>query len=236
MAGTGDGVLGVDGCPGGWIGALVRGRSVTWLLLADAAAILAVDAAVIGIDIPIGQPEPEDGFRRRADIAARDFLRDPWAAGNSVFFTPVREVVAADTYLEANALSRRLTGKGLAKQTWNIIDRIDAMDAALGDPPDERVIEVHPEVSFRLLNESIDTRKRTARGLGQRISALSSCFDMTGALADVPAGPGLDDCLDACVAAWSAQRWRAGTARVFGADPMRGTPTDARGRPMRIVA
>ncbi len=236
MVSPGDVVLGVDGCRGGWIGALVRSRSVTWLWLADSAAILAVDAAVIGIDIPIGLPEPGDGFRRRADIAAKDFLRNPWAAGNSVFFTPVREVVAAGTYLEANALSRRLTGKGLAKQTWNIVDRIAAMDAALGDPPDERVIEVHPEVSFRLLDEGIDTPKRTARGLGQRMSALSSCFDMTGALADVPAGPGLDDCLDACTAAWSAQRWQAGCARVFGADPGARTPTDARGRPMRIVA
>ena len=237
MVGSGEAVLGVDGCPGGWVGALVRGRSVQWRVLPDAAAILDVDAAVIAIDIPIGLPEPGLDYRRSADLEAREFLR-PWAAGNAVFFTPVRQILEVDTYAEGNALSRQLTGKGLAKQTWNITGRISAVDSALGDPPDARVIEVHPEVSFRLLDETIDTAKRTARGIGQRISALTTCFDMTDALADVPVGPGLDDCLDACAAAWSAQRWAAGRARVFGADPKAGLPaaTDARARPMRIVA
>lgn len=226
-------VLGVDGCPGGWVGALVSGRSVAWLKLADATAILSVDAAVIAIDIPIGLPE-SGGGHRLAEIEARAFLRR-WAAVHSVFFTPVRPVLGVATYVEANALSSQLTGKGLAKQTWNITDRIAAVDAALGDPPDRRVIEVHPEVSFRLLDQGIDTSKRTARGIGQRIAALAPCFDMTDALADVPDGPGLDDCLDACAAAWSAQRWLAGSARVFGLDNGGRTPTDARGRPMRII-
>ncbi len=236
MVGSGEAVLGVDGCPGGWIGALVRGRVVEWLGLPDAAAILAVDAAVIAIDIPIGLPEPGPGYRRRADLEARAFLR-PWAAVNAVFWTPVRQVLGVATYAEANALSRELTGMGLSKQTWNITDRIAAVDSALGDPPDARVIEVHPEVSFRLLDERINASKSTARGAGQRISALTAYLDITDALADVPAGPGLDDCLDACAAAWSAQRWSAGRARVFGADPNAGLPaaTDARARPMRIV-
>ncbi|MDQ3734717.1 MAG: DUF429 domain-containing protein [Actinomycetota bacterium] len=143
-------VLGVDGCPGGaWIGALVRGRSVEWQLFPNAAGVVAVDAAVVAIDIPIGLPEPGVGFRRGADLAAREFLR-PWAAANSVFLTPVRSVVEAETFAEANALSRRLTGYGLSMQTWNITDRIAAVDEVLGDPADARVIEVHPEVSFRL--------------------------------------------------------------------------------------
>lgn len=235
MAGKTVPVLGVDGCPGGWIGALVRGRSVEWLMLADASAILAVDAAVIAIDIPIGLPESGLGYRRAADIEAKAFLHR-WSAANSVFFSPVRSILEAVTYAEANALSRELTGMGLAKQTWNIADRIAAVDAALGAPPDTRVIEVHPEVSFRLLDERIDTSKRTARGVGQRIAALSVCFDMTDALRDVPAGPRLDDCLDACAAAWSAQRWLAGTARVFGTGPDGAIATDTCGRPMHIVA
>lgn len=83
MADDMEAALGVDGCPGGWIGALVRGRTVEWLLLPDAAAILAVDATVIAIDIPIGLPEPRNGFRQWADLEARNFLR-PWAAGNAV--------------------------------------------------------------------------------------------------------------------------------------------------------
>lgn len=68
MVGAGEAVLGVDGCPGGWVGALVHGRSVEWRVLPDAAAILAADASVIAIDIPIGLPEPGPDYRRRADI------------------------------------------------------------------------------------------------------------------------------------------------------------------------
>ena len=137
MTGGAEAVLGVEGCPGGWIGALVRDSAVTWLVLPDAEAILSVDAAVIAIDIPIGLPEAGDGYRRGADLEAREFL-GPWSAANAVFFTPVRPVVAARTYLEANSLSRELTGKGLSKQTWNICDRIALVDDALGDSPDAR--------------------------------------------------------------------------------------------------
>lgn len=235
VAVDGDAVLGVDGCPGGWIGALVRGRSVEWVCLADADAILAVNVAVIAIDVPIGLSEPGESFRRGADLEAREFLL-AWAAANAVFFTPVRPILDAATYGEANAMSTQLTGKGMSKQTWHITDRIAAVDEALGDPPDARVIEVHPEVSFRLLDAGIGVSKQTARGVGQRIAALDTCFDMTKALTSVPAGPRLDDCLDACAAAWSAQRWKAGVARVFGLGADGLTRTDSRGRPMRIVA
>lgn len=234
MGGDPDRVLGVDGCPGGWIGALVVGRSVEWLTLADASAIVNVDAAAIGIDMPIGLPEAGAGFRRAADIEAREFLR-VWAASNSVFFTPIRPILGAVTYPEANALSRELTGMGLAKQTWNIMNRIADVDEALGDPHDPRVVEVHPEVSFRLLDPGIDAPKRSGRGMGRRISALDAFVDITEALAAIPAGPGLDDCLDACAAAWSAKRWLGRDARVFGLDGAGASPTDARGRPMRIV-
>ncbi|CAN5338292.1 hypothetical protein BH24ACT9_BH24ACT9_18000 [soil metagenome] len=199
-------------------------------MLRDAPAILAVRAAVVAIGLPIGLPEPGPDYRR-ADLEARSFL-GTWSARNAVFFTPVRPVLAATTYPEAAEISRRLTGMGLSKQTWNILDRVAEADDALGALPYARVIEVHPEVSFRLLDERIDVSKQTARGVGQRIAALATCFDMTDALTDVPAGPGLDDCLDA----WSAQRWMPRTARVLGLYADGNTSTDALGRPMRMVA
>lgn len=220
-------VLGVDGCPGGWLGASVTGREVSWLLLADAAAILAVDASAIGIDIPIGLPE---SGRRECDVAARLALG---VARNSVFFTPVRATLAAGSYPEANALSRDVTGKGMSKQTWNILDRIADVDSALGEPPDPRIVEVHPELSFRRLDPAVGSPKRTAAGAGQRISALGRWLDVAEAIARVPPGPTLDDALDALVAAWSARRWLSGTASALPAgDP----PLDALARPMRIVS
>lgn len=220
-------VLGVDGCRGGWIGALVQDGAVRWEWFADAAAVLAVPAAVIGIDIPIGLPTA--GYRE-CDRAAREVLR---TARNSVFFTPVRGVLDATTYPAANARSRELTGKGLAKQTWHILDRVRDVDEALGDPPDRRVVEVHPEVSFRRLDPRVSAGKKSASGAGQRIRALGDWLDVDAALGDVPAGPSLDDALDALVAAWSAQRWQDGRATVLPTDD---PPVDERGRPMRIVS
>ncbi len=228
-----DRVIGVDGCRGGWLGAVVEdGQRVEWLLLPYAAAVFALAAVVIGIDMPIGLP---DQGRRDCDWAARKRLGP---AQNAVFLTPVRGVLEGRVldgwdYPAVNELSRRLTGFGLSKQTWNILDRIGDVDAALGDAPDPRVVEVHPEVSFRVLDDRVVAGKKTAVGVGQRIRALAGWIDVGGALAEVPLGPGLDDALDALVAAWSARNWLRGNAVVLpGDDP----PRDGRGRPMRIVA
>ena len=55
-------VLGVDGCPGGWVGAQVADGRVRWHT-GSFTQLLTVDAAVVGVDIPIGLPE---GAARRA--------------------------------------------------------------------------------------------------------------------------------------------------------------------------
>ena len=56
-----DAVLGIDGCPGGWVGALVQRGHVTWYAgsLAD---LVGLDAAVTAVDIPLAMPV--DGRRR----------------------------------------------------------------------------------------------------------------------------------------------------------------------------
>jgi predicted RNase H-like nuclease len=106
---------------------------------------------------------------------------------------------------------------------------IRALDDALGDAPGERVVEVHPELSFRLGLGDVTDRKGTARGTVQRLRALREVMDVEEALADAPVGVPVVDALDACAAAWSAQRLADGTAQCLGD----GT-ADRRGRPMRI--
>ena len=69
--------------------------------------------------------------------------------------------------------------------------------------------------------------KKTARGAGQRIAALARWLDVGEALGDLPSGARLDDVLDALAAAWSAQRWAAGTAEVLGEERRRPRPADA---------
>ncbi len=106
---------------------------------------------------------------------------------------------------------------------------IRSLDDALGDPPDPRVHEVHPEVSFRALDGRVADRKASVAGLAQRMRALEAAMDVLDALAGVPAWMPAVDALDACAAAWSAQRIADGRAESVGDDRR-----DARGRPMRI--
>jgi predicted RNase H-like nuclease len=221
-------VLGVDGWRGAWVGALLEGRSVRLLALPDVAAVLAVpDVDLVAIDMPIGLSE--DGVRA-CDVQARDRLRHTGAA-SSVFPAPVRAVLAAGDYAAARELSRAATSGDQAPsaQTYQLVAAIRQLDDALGDPPTDRVVEVHPELAFRCGLGAVSDRKGTARGTVQRLRALRDVMDVEEALADAPPGVPVIDALDACAAAWSAQRLAEGRAECVGD----GT-TDSRGRPLRI--
>ena len=221
-------VLGVDGWRGAWVGALLEGRSVRLLALADVTAVLAVPGVdLVAIDMPIGLSE--DGVRA-CDEAARRRLKGSGAAG-SVFPSPVRAVLAARDYTHARELSRQATdgARAPSAQTYQLVASIRQLDDALGDPPTDRVVEVHPELAFRALDPAVRDAKGTARGTMQRLHALRRVMDVEEALANAPPRVPLIDALDACAAAWSAQRLADGTAECVGDGTI-----DARGRPMRI--
>jgi predicted RNase H-like nuclease len=217
-------VLGVDGWRGAWVGALLEGRSLRLLALPDVAAVLAVpDIAVIAVDMPIGLSD--DGVRA-CDVVARRRLG---AAGSSVFPAPLRPVLAATDYADACRISVAASGKALSRQSWNLAPAIRALDDALGDPPLDHVVEVHPELSFRALDAGLRDRKGTARGTVQRLRALRAVMDVEEALADAPPGVPMVDALDACATAWSAHRIATGSAECVGDGAL-----DARRRPLRI--
>lgn len=210
-------VLGVDGARGGWVGALVDGQTVTWLRLSSVDDVLAVDADVIGVDMPIGLPRRG---RRECDLAAKGLLG---RAHPRVFLTPPRAVLAESSYAAAGAVHRELVGgKGMSLQTWNLLARVREVDARADDP---RLVEVHPELSFAELAGEVLASKKTVAGRAARLAALRTW------LPSLPAVPGGDDWPDALAAAWSAGRWHAGTARTLPDPP----PRDEAGRPMRIV-
>ena len=219
-------VLGVDGWRGRWVGALLEGRSVRLLDLADIPAVLAVpDVEVVGIDMPIGLSD--DGVRA-CDVEARRRLG---RAGSSVFPTPVRAVLATDDYAEARALSRAATDppRAPSAQSFQLVKAIRSLDDALGDPPADHVVEVHPELAFRALDPELRDAKVTARGMARRLAALRTVMDVDAALLAAPPRVPAVDALDACAAAWSARRIADGTTECVGDGA-----TDARGRPMRI--
>jgi len=211
-------VLGVDGCRGGWVGALVEGSRVSWHRFATIAEALALPVAAIGVDMPIGLPATG---RRACDLEAKSLLG---RAHPRVFLAPPRGVLAAATYAEAGRLHRELTGGlGLSVQTWHLVPKIREVDAVADDP---RIVEVHPELSLAALGGAGPLpSKKTAAGRAARVALL------TGWLGDLVALPTGDDGLDALAGAWSARRWLAGRGRSLPGVPA----YDEIGRPMRIV-
>jgi predicted RNase H-like nuclease len=138
---------------------------------------------LIAIDMPIGLSD--DGVRA-CDLAARKLLG---RAGSSVFQTPVRAVLEARDYAEARDLSRACTTppRAPSAQAFQLVKAIRQLDDALGDPPSDRVVEVHPELAFRELSGHVVTDpKVTARGTVQRLEALRAVMDVEDALATAP--------------------------------------------------
>lgn len=195
-------VLGIDACRGRWLAvALENGRFEGARLDADLAALVDAwpDVAAVGVDIPIGVPEVPT---RAADRAARAFVGE---RRSSVFPTFPRVVLDAPTYEEAKALCVERGWPRPSLQSYGMRHRIlEVAGLAAGD---ERVFEVHPEVSFRQLAGRPLAPKTTGLGASERRAALAAAGIE---LPDLPYPE--DDVLDAAVAAWSAGRRARGRA------------------------
>jgi predicted RNase H-like nuclease len=206
---------GIDGCKAGWIIATQRGVEVRTMLHLE-------HFGLVGIDMPIGLI---DGPPRACDIAARKYLE---RAGSSVFPAPPRCILPSGDYHDALALARATTGRGISKQTFNIVPKVAELDRLIDDTNKHRVIEVHPECAFKVMNGDRNLMsKKTSDGRDARRGLLSDHFDLPSS---APRGAAIDDMLDAYAVLWSVQRFERGEHRVFG-DGQR----DSRGIEMRIV-
>jgi predicted RNase H-like nuclease len=167
------------------------------------------DVEIIAIDIPIGFGP------READRAARAFLS---GAASVVFSTPPRARLEVPFG----------PGQGLSAQSHALGQRIIYVTGLAR--ADGRFREVHPEVSFRAMNDGrqLGNRKKSAAGALIRLELLSrEGIELTNL--DETAGAPLDDVLDAAAAAWSAQRISAGVAESLP-DP----PEDLDGYPVAV--
>jgi predicted RNase H-like nuclease len=221
------------------------------------------DAVAIGVDIPIGLL-PES--MRVCDALARKYVG---ARRASVFLTPPRKALEADTYEEANALCRMLTERGLSKQAYGLRSKIFEVERALQEEerartdadrlpltakperhparvaaervesreslrkyariiepdggrrrkaddalPGGRVVEVHPECSFRLMNDGeLSHAKKTYNGMMKRKELLEEAGISIPIELEEIGGVAVDDVFDAAAAAWTAHRYAIGKAR-----------------------
>ena len=203
-------VAGVDGFRKGWVAvALDPSGDVQVSTHASFSEVLSSQARVIAVDIPI---DPPGLGVRQADAGARAFVGGSRAS--SVFPTPPREALEARTFVEANEIARTITGKGISQQAFALARKILEVHALA--EVDERVIEMHPEVSFReLAGEPVLESKHTAAGLARRRELLAAAgIVLPGAVPGVPEA----DLLDAAAGAWTAARYAEGRASAFPPD------------------
>lgn len=213
--GSGNEVAGIDafreGKTSGWVAVVLRQDRFTRAaadvslqqLLKDVGGVVS-----ICIDMPIGLPT--DGRPRACDLAARKFVGP---RGSSVFPAPPRKALQAPTYAEATQLCTELTkaGKGMSRQSYGLRGKLFELEPLARS--DARIVEVHPEVSFReMAGIELLASKRTWNGEALRRRLLEgqgiALPDQIGEAGDVPS----DDVLDAAAAAWSAMRVSAGRA------------------------
>lgn len=218
--------LGVDGHSKGWVAVTLDAKGfVKAQSFESFAALMAgsASAKVIAVDIPIGLV---DVPAREADRAARAVL-----VGNSssVFNAPPRRAIAATSYEQAKAVTLEVCKKGLSRQSYALFEKIREVDTYEAD---KRVVEVHPEVSFRLMPHSLPLhRKKSWGGLHARLARLAAEGVVLPASLGEADAVGIDDVVDAAVAAWTARRIHAGAARSFPETP---TQRSASGRAIAI--
>ncbi len=211
--------VGLDGCPSGWIAAVVRdGRLIAleYAKCARAAIEAYPDAEAFAFDIPIWLSVTGD---READRAARKFL--PTGRAPSVFNAPPLAALGATSYEEANETSRLVSGKGLSRQSFALLEKIRQVAEIAAT--DSRVFEAHPEVSFAALagGQPLPSKK-TWDGLMQRRALLSAAGLAIPDLVDEASRRGAaDDIVDAVACAWTAARIARGEARSLPDPPQR---------------
>jgi len=225
-------VLGVDGCPTGWVVVVLEDGAVAHVEVVDRLepALERHGARHVGIDMPVGLV---DG-RRDTDAAARREL--PGRAA-TVFSTAPAAVVAGfrdgslTTHAAASACCQRVSGQGLSQQAWRLVPKMAEVDdlVAAGAP----LHEVHPELAFAVVAGEPLPRKRSWPGLQLRRRVLSELgLELPDRfLGDAAAAP--DDVVDAAVCAWVADGLAGapGTVRQVPAS----TAQRAHGRPIAIT-
>lgn len=237
-----DWIAGADGFRDGWMVVLwrpatgtVRRRTVDDV---DALWALPEAPAMLGIDMVIGCPDTARPGGRLCDHSARQLLGHP--RGASVFSPPAYDALSADTYDDAQRRNRASgpDAPGLSKQAYHLFPKMRALAQSMTPNRQDRVREVHPELSFYAMNDDtpVADSKHTDDGRTARLDLLAAqgVSDIRDVV-DARAGGalGADDIIDAHAACWTARRMHEGTAERCPplADE---APTNARGLRMEI--
>lgn len=167
--------VGVDGCKGGWIAAVIEQgqlRIEKYFHITDLVAKYPRFDNML-IDMVIGLPSTLEQYENRPDSTARRLITP---RTSTIFAVPSRQAVYEYTEEKQVKANKMALGKGLAKQTIAIIPKMREVDMFLSENSKYKNVlkESHPEVCFARLNGCvIMTKKSGIVGFMERILILS---------------------------------------------------------------
>ncbi|MCJ7615106.1 MAG: DUF429 domain-containing protein [Desulfobacterales bacterium] len=169
--------VGADGCKAGWFSVILSDNNWEINIFPDIKALWenCQDASLILLDIPIGLRK-NSKIERLCDLEARKLLGK---RKSSVFPAPCREAVYRDSYEEASDINKKLTGRGLSLQTWNIMPKIREVDILLSENKNARsqIREIHPEICFYAFSgQPMKYSKKKKEGYFERYDILKKIY------------------------------------------------------------
>jgi len=246
-------VAGVDGCKAGWLVAVVSAMEVS--TTANTACVYKLQEflvthtfgeivsrttqfELICVDIPIGLSNGP--YERACDLVARKLLGQP--RGSSVFPAPLRPALVANDRETASRITLECTkarkhgSVGVNKQTFSLFRGVKDVDGQIELVKQDRIREVHPEISFWALNhrQPMQHKKSRVAGREERIRLLAPIFSNVEKIVEESHEPkkvAPDDILDALVAAWTAGQAVMGKTTTLPQNP----ELDGKGLRMEIL-
>ena len=155
--------IGIDGCKDGWFCvSLDEDTAYSYRIIQDAESLerYIAHASSVLIDIPIGLLDAGT-VERQCDKQGRKLLRPKRAS--SVFPAPARQTLQAGSFQEAQLINRRVNGRGLSQQSWNIVPKIRQIDDLLHLTQHSRVLFVSVIQSCVSGHLTIEQRCNTIR-------------------------------------------------------------------------
>ena len=224
-------IVGIDGCPSGWICALgtIKEKQIAQI---EMQFVLHPDeiwkkyaVQKMCIDMPIGLPSVSKKGGRAIDTTARKILGKSGAS--RVFSPPIRQILYCTDYQEALQISKKTPpdGVGLSKQSFYLLPKIRQIDEWLREDPKSQnsIFETHPELSFWAMGKQAAPSKHSVEGKEFRIQLLTregiwdeSFFDIIKKERKRANIISKDDILDALACMWSAHRCLQGIEQTIG--------------------
>ena len=202
-------ILGIDGSKSGWIGVkqnLNHEGSSEILFNNKLIDFLSPDIELIIIDMPVGLDKNIQQGGRLVDKEARKQLLK---RKSSIFNAPIRDVLKAKSYNEANSISKS-KGLGISKQSWNLVPKINELDQILQIKIRPQIYESHPELCFQTMNGGVlKFSKKEKLGIKERKNILiKNGLDRKFLDNSLKKNKNFqpDDFLDACALSWTAMR------------------------------